>query len=721
MRQTIKGKLDHFIFHSSDTGYSVIVIVQKDGDKITATGCLPDNIANGASLLLTGEMVCHPKYGNQLKIEHFEEMIPTSEEDMIAFLGSGIIKGLGPSSAGKIVRHFGRETFDILDVCPDRLTEVKGVGRATAKKVGAAWEEQKRSRAAISFLLGYGITINLAAKIYKQYGDSTIQTVRKNPYSIADDVWGVGFKKADEIAANIGYPHDGYERCSAGIIFALKEIATSGSTFAIENSFVEYATELLAVTDENIYDALNKMSARHIVKWEDGRISLPVYDRAETKIALNILRILKARASRPVDGNPDLKTLFDDDRMEFDPVQEKAVKTAANSKFMVLTGGPGTGKTTITKAIINVFRKQKRDVLLAAPTGRAAKRMSEATGLEAITIHRLLEYGPNGTFGRNKDNPLIGDALVIDECSMIDTLLMNALMDAIPDGMCVYLVGDVDQLPSVGAGNVLHDIINSGVCPVVKLTRIFRQAMESRIVMNAHQIINGNMPNLQNSKDGDFFFMTREDPSDIAATVSDLASVRLPEYYNLSQSDVQVLSPMKKGPCGTDVLNRMIQQASNPYDGYSGMVKRGDMEFHKGDRVMQLKNDYDKNVFNGDIGTVAYVKDGTLYVRFEESGNEEAFIVPYDQKDLVDLSLAYACTVHKSQGSEYPIVVIPVTLSHYIMLQRNLLYTAVTRAKQRIVLVGTKKAVMTAVHNAEARKRNTMLCSRLNETFAHTH
>jgi exodeoxyribonuclease V alpha subunit len=560
------------------------------------------------------------------------------------------------------------------------------------------------------FLQDHGVSTAFGFRIYKAYGDKSIGAVKENPYRLADDIWGIGFKTADQIATKLGMEKDSYARCRAGLFYKLNQYADEGNCYVPFDELAEKSAETLGVEHHKIVMTLSHLiNENELKKEESDKIYLPPFYFSEAGVARRILNITHTGSSliSYVDGA--LNELQMTTSFKYDTTQIEAIKLAVASKFCVITGGPGTGKTTITKAIISLFRASGKTVLLAAPTGRAAKRMSEATSMEAKTIHRLLESKPPDGFKRNADNPLEGDVLLLDECSMIDIILMYNLLKALPDNMTVILVGDVDQLPAVGAGNVLSDIIESGAVPVVQLSKIFRQALGSRIITNAHTINAGRMPDLTGGKGGDFFFIpiNADDKTGIAGSIVELCSKRLPGYYKVDPiADIQVLTPMRRGEIGADNLNAMLQATLNTN---TVSLRRGATEYRIGDKIMQIKNNYDKDVFNGDIGVIRTVdpENKTLSAEFD------CGLIEYDVLELDELVLSYAITVHKSQGGEFPIVVMPFCMSHYVMLQRNLLYTGVTRAKRVLVIVGEKKAVGIAVRNNSATKRNTMLAERL--------
>ncbi|WP_290391220.1 ATP-dependent RecD-like DNA helicase, partial [uncultured Bacteroides sp.] len=625
------------------------------------------------------------------------------------YLGSGLVKGIGPVFAKSIVSKFGTETLNVIDNEPDRLLEVPKLGKKRVERIKESWEKQKDIKEVMVFLQGYGVSTAFAAKIYRKYEKESIKKVKDNPYQLADDIWGIGFKTADGIASKMGYEKNDPRRCRSGILYTLNQLAEDGHVYAEQDQLVETATKLLEAEDVSVRDALASMIETKDVIVDNEVVYLPPFYYAEDGSAKRLSALLSNIDSNDysIAAEPEMEYGTKTSGIVYDDVQQAAIQKALDSKFMVLTGGPGTGKTTTTQGIIEAFKARKKAILLAAPTGRAAKRMTEATGMEAKTFHRLLEYSPMDGYKRNEENRLEGDVLIVDECSMIDILLFYNLMKAIPEKMRLILVGDIDQLPSVGAGNVLRDIIDSNKIPVVRLTRIFRQAQTSRIVMNAHAINAGNFPNIQNGHETDFFFIKQENPDEIVKLIIGLVRDRLSKRYDYPPKEIQVLTPMQRGTVGAANLNIELQNALNP----SGpSLARGGYTYRQGDKVMQIRNNYDKSVFNGDIGyiTVVDTNERTLSVTFDNR------LVEYDISELDELVLAYAVTIHKSQGSEFPVVVMPITMKHYVMLQRNLIYTGITRAKKICVLVGTTKALAYAVHNQTVSKRNTKLTERLN-------
>lgn len=738
----IRCVVERITYQSPETGYSVLKCAVKNyNDLVTVVGNLVD--ANvGSVLLIDGNWKVDAKYGRQFLAESWEETMPATVFGIEKYLGSGLIKGVGPKFAKKIVQQFGTDTLEIIETDMQRLLEVPGIGKKRVDKIAKSWERQKEIKNVMLFLQDHGVSTAFAAKIYRQYGNESISKVKENPFRLADDIWGIGFKTADSIAMKLGIGKEAFIRLRSGIMYTLSELADEGHVYAERDQLIKKASALLEAEDTSIIMTMDQMlkdeelirekimvpqfapdevipedAAKEI---EKECIYLPPFYFAEVGVA-NKLKKLSAEPAadrlwvslmkaRQDTGNPelsvDVEKIQNTVNMEYDEVQVEAIRRAATAKVLVLTGGPGTGKTTTTQGIIAAYRAFGLHILLAAPTGRAAKRMTEATGLEAKTIHRLLEFKPPEGYEKNEETPLEGDVLIVDECSMIDIVLMNALMKAIPPHMRLILVGDIDQLPSVGAGNVLRDVIDSEVFPVVRLTRIFRQAQTSRIIMNAHKINAGQMPDTSNGKNTDFFFMTQEDPEEVAKKIVELVHKKLPGYYRTPASQIQVLTPMQRGVVGATNLNMALQEALNPQ---GEGLRRSGFVYRPNDKVMQIKNNYDKEVFNGDIGIIESVdmQDRTLLVNFDGRSIE------YDATELDELVHAYATTIHKAQGSEYPIVVMPVLMNHYVMLQRNLIYTGITRAKKILVMVGTKKALFYAVRNVTVTRRNTLLKERL--------
>ena len=729
----IRGVVERITYQNPENGYTVLKCsVKSYKELVTVIGSLLD-VNVGSVLLIYGNWKVDSRYGRQFAAESWEETLPATVFGIEKYLGSGLIKGVGPKYAKKIVAQFGTETLEVIETDISRLQEVDGIGKKRIKMIRDSWERQKEIKNVMLFLQDHGVSTSFAAKIYRQYGNESLDKMKENPFQMADDIWGIGFKTADGIAQKLGFAKEAYVRLRSGIMYTLSNLADEGHVFAYQKQLIAKAAELLEAEESSIVMTLDQMIMdKDLIcetvdyntdQAEMKAIYLPAFYYAEAGVAGKLKRLAQAPAAdrlwhalmdaRQKTGNEslsiDVSKIQEKVHMEYDEIQADAIRKAAVSKVMVLTGGPGTGKTTTTQGIIAAYRSFGLKILLAAPTGRAAKRMTEATGLEAKTIHRLLECKPPEGYQKNEDNPLEGDVLIIDECSMIDMILMNALLKAIPEGMRLILVGDIDQLPSVGAGNVLRDIIDSGVFPVVRLTRIFRQAQSSRIIMNAHAINEGKFPDISNGKNTDFFYIEKEDPEEAVQEIVRLVKNNLPRYYKTPWNHIQVLTPMQKGIVGAANLNLALQEALNPQgDG----LRRGGYLFRAGDKVMQIRNNYEKEIFNGDIGTVESVdlQERMLKVNFDQH------IIEYEASELDELVHAYATTIHKAQGSEYPIVVMPVLMNHYVMLQRNLIYTGITRAKKVLVIVGTRKALSYAVRNVTVTKRNTFLKERLCET-----
>ena len=682
--------VERITYQNEENGYAVIKCLAKGfNDLVTVVGNMPD-VHVGSVLYLGGTWRINGKYGRQFQMETFEETLPATVYGIEKYLGSGLVKGIGPKFAKRIVQKFGKDTLEVIETDPDKLLEVYGIGQTRVNRIKKSWQEQKEIKNIMLFLQGHDVSTSHATKIYKTYGDKSIEVVQENPYRLADDIWGIGFKTADTIATKLGFGHEKYVRLRSGMLYTLNQLSDDGHCYATRDMLLKTGAEMLDVEDSLLSMALDEMIRAEDVIIEDipakeeevpkeKAIYLPPFYYSEVGVARRLNDILHNTGGIRINPEGLPQRIQQKTGMRYDEVQMQGIMAAVTSKILVLTGGPGTGKTTTTLGIITAFREAGASILLAAPTGRAAKRLSEATGMEAKTIHRMLEAKPPEGYKRNDENPLEGDVLIVDECSMIDIMLMYNLLKAIPDTMTVILVGDIDQLPSVGAGNVLRDIIDSGCFPVVRLTRIFRQAQASRIIMNAHRINHGKMPDISNGKQTDFFFIDMDKEAqkrgikqDDTALLSEeaakeivaLVGSKLPRYYRIPPREIQVLTPMQRGVVGATSLNQSLQAAINPGD--MGL-KRGGFLFKAQDKVMQIRNNYDKDVYNGDIGVVGSVdmEDRSLVVIFD--GRE----VEYDASELDELVLAYATTIHKSQGSEYPIVVMPVLMTHFVMLQRR--------------------------------------------------
>ncbi len=739
--------VERITYQNSENGFSVIRCAAKGyHELVTVVGNMPD-VHVGSVLSLGGEWRMDAKFGRQFAMETFEETLPATALGIEKYLGSGLIKGIGPKYARKIVQKFGKETLEILEENPDALLSVPGIGKLRVERIKKGWQEQKEIKNIMLFLQGHDVSASHATKIYKTYGNESLKVVQENPYRLADDIWGIGFRTADTIARKLGFDSEKYVRLRSGLLYTLNRLSEDGHCYAVRDQLLRTGAELLEVGEDllsmtldemiRVQDVITEEFWKQEAEYRTGMpqitepetaIYLPPFFFAESGTAKRLGMILQHPGGIRIHPEGLAERVERKTGMQYDEVQKQAILTAAQSKVLVLTGGPGTGKTTTTLGIITAFREAKARLLLAAPTGRAAKRLSETTGMEAKTIHRLLEFKPSEGYQRKEDNPLEGDVLIVDECSMIDVMLMYNLLKAVPDAMTLILVGDIDQLPSVGAGNVLRDIIDSGCFPVVRLTRIFRQAQTSRIIMNAHRINAGTMPDLRGGKQSDFFFLDVEkqaagkgrNPKDsqvlaeeAAAAIVEMVHTKLPRYYGVPAREIQVLTPMQKSLAGAANLNQELQKTLNPDRGQAGL-RRGGVLFRTNDKVMQIRNNYDKEVFNGDIGIVGKVDEdeGSLQVLFEDGPSGQR-AVDYDISELDELVLAYATTIHKAQGSEYPVVVMPVLMSHFVMLQRNLVYTGITRAKKILLIVGTKKALAYAVRNVTVESRNTLLKERL--------
>ncbi|MBQ2462437.1 MAG: ATP-dependent RecD-like DNA helicase [Clostridia bacterium] len=726
--ERLEGSVAGTVFRNEENGYSVIMV--KAGRKaITCTGILPE-LAIGEQVVLTGTYVDHPQYGSQLKVASFEIIKPTTLSGIERFLASGLIKGVKTSSAKQIVEHFGEETLEVLSEHPERLQEIRGFGKKRWKMVAESYHQCMYLRNAMVFLQTYSIPSTLAQRIARKYGSDTEKTIRENPYRLCMEIDGIGFQTVDRIAASMGIAQESEYRLKAGLIYVLQEQSYSmGHCYLPAEELLRHAGALLHAPDALLEHALEELAADGSIKCErtdhDLRVYLPVFFQAEADVASRLLELYSSvpRGSRKK-GEQRIRAFEARHHVAFSALQREAILSALEFGVLIITGGPGTGKTTIIRCIISLLQDEG-EVTLCAPTGRAAKRMSEATGQEARTIHRLLESTGEGVFGHNEEEPLETSCVIVDEMSMVDILLMRSLLCALSPGTRLILVGDADQLPSVGAGNVLGDLLASSVLPAVRLTDIYRQSEESRIVVNAHRINHGEMPVL-NEKGTDFFFERKEMPRDTAETIVSLVATRLPGFIHCSGDEraqsIQVLAPQKKGDTGVIALNVMLQEALNPPAPDKPSITWGDRLFRKGDKVMQTKNDYNlawirhtprgeqegEGVFNGDIGTILDVDEeaNALTVRYDEDRDVE---YSASAGDLDNLDLAYAMTVHKSQGCEFPVVVIPVCGGPRLLLTRNLFYTALTRARSLVVLVGREQVIRDMVENNHIAHRYTAL------------
>lgn len=737
MSEALEGQLERIVYLNKNNNYTVAKLkVSGNPELVTVVGQLT-GITPGQVLKLSGDWEAHPKYGQQFKATGYSIGLPVQTHGIEKYLGSGLIKGIGPEMAKRLVRRFGTKALDVIERSPDDLLGVKGIGEKRLQMILGAWEDQREIRDVMIFLRGHGVSTGYSAKIFKQYGQNAIRVVRENPYRLASDIFGIGFLIADRIAEKVGIAKDAIIRAEAGILHVLEKMSDEGHVFVFYDQLLARAEALLEIDRTALEKAVGNLAASGRIVLEDSlpptlpsplkgeglgggddpsKAMTAVYLKAFHTAEVGLANRLKALLSVPIkdlgmDVRRTEKLVLQKLAIRLSKEQWAGLHTAVSQKVSILTGGPGTGKTTLVKAILAVFEAAGKEVLLCAPTGRAAKRLSEVTGHEARTIHRLLAYNfKNGGFQKNEKNPLDADVVIVDEASMVDTFLMYNLVKAVPMTATLILVGDVYQLPSVGPGNVLRDMIDSEQVPVVFLKEIFRQARKSLIIVNAHRINQGFSPTIPGSNRDtlqDFYFIQQEDPEKVLSTILELCCERIPDRFQLDPlSEIQVLSPMHKGIIGTTNLNRVLQQALNPSD---DIVERMGRIFKHGDKVMQIRNNYAKDVFNGDIGTISRI-----------DRDIEKIIVKYDCRavdykfvELDELVLAYAVSVHKSQGSEYGAVILPVTTQHFILLQRNLIYTGVTRAKELVVLIGTKQALAIALRNDKPQKRMTRLCDRM--------
>jgi exodeoxyribonuclease V alpha subunit len=717
MSETLEGHLERIVYFNEHNHYTVAKLkVTGNPELVTVVGGLA-GITPGQVLKLSGVWENHPKYGQQFKAIGYSVSLPAQIHGIEKYLGSGLIKGIGPEMAKRLVERFGTKALEVIERSPDDLLDVEGIGEKRLQMILRAWEDQKEVRDVMIFLQGHGVSTGYSAKIFKQYGQNAIRVVRENPYRLASDIFGIGFLIADRIAEKVGIAKDAIIRAEAGILHVLQKISDEGHVFVLYDELVDRAEVLLDIDRTALDTAVRNLAASgRIVLEEFGGGMTAVYLKAFYAAEVGLANRLKALLSVPIkglgmDARRTEKLVLQRLAIMLSKEQWAGLHSALSHKVSIITGGPGTGKTTLVKTILAVFEAAGREVLLCAPTGRAAKRLSEVTGHEAKTIHRLLAYNfKSGGFQKNEKNPLDADVVIVDEASMVDTFLMYHLVKAVPMTAALILVGDVYQLPSVGPGNVLRDMIDSQQVPVVFLKEIFRQAQESLIIVNAHRINQGFSPNIPDSNRDrvqDFYFIQQEDPEKVLSTILELCSERIPDRFKLDPlSDIQVLSPMHKGIVGTTNLNRVLQHALNPSD---DIIERMGRTFRRGDKVMQIRNNYAKDVFNGDIGTISQIDRDIekITVKYDSRA------VDYKSVELDELVLAYAVSVHKSQGSEYGAVILPVMTQHFILLQRNLIYTGVTRAKELVVLIGTKQALAIALRNDRPQKRMTRLCDRM--------
>jgi exodeoxyribonuclease V alpha subunit len=716
---SLTGSIERVTFHSSDSGFAVLRLkVKGRSELVTVVGHLP-SAAVGEFVEASGAWVINKEHGQQFKASAMRTTHPSSPEGIEKYLGSGFIKGIGPHFAKRLVHAFGLQVFQVIEQEPGRLTEVPGIGPGRQERITTSWHDQRVVREIMVFLQGHGLGTARAVRIYKTYGDDAIGIVKQNPYRLAYDIKGIGFKTADELAGRLGVDRNSPQRAQAGVGYALQQLTTEGHCAFPEEGLVKKAVELLGIEEAVIRAAIDhEIGHKRLIRDQVGEetcIYLAALYHAETQLAARIRRLAAGRHPLPsIDIEKALVWVEKQVGIQLAQAQLAAVALAATSKVLIITGGPGTGKTTIVNSILKIVTAKRVRCLLCAPTGRAAKRMTEATSHEAKTIHRLLEYDPASyAFKRNADNPLDADLVLVDEVSMMDLPLAYALVQAVPDHAALILVGDVDQLPSVGPGAVLSDMIASKAVATVRLTEVFRQAAQSQIIQAAYRVNSGQMPVFQVPVDqSDFYFVQAEDPDKAVDRVVQVVSDRIPQRFGFDPiNDIQVLTPMNRGVLGARNLNQLLQAKLNPPGDAKAQVERFGYTFRVGDKVLQTENDYNKDVFNGDLGVVTKVDLDESELSVDYDGR----VVVYDFGELDELMPAYAMSIHKSQGSEFPAVVIPVHTQHYMMLQRNLLYTGITRGKRLVVLVGMTKAVAIAVKRADAVKRYTALRSRLQD------
>src|SRR6056297_2121432 len=706
----IKGTIKRLVYHNEENGFVIArVDLQEPEKKETTVVGKMAAISIGETYQFKGKWNLDSRYGWQFNFDDYQIILTTTLEGLRRYLGSGLIKGVGPSTANRIVEQFGEKTLEVIEDYPEKLNEVEGIAQKRIGLIKKSWQEQKEIKRVMLFLQSYKITTGYAVKIFKQYGSKAIEKLKENPYCLVDDIFGIGFKIADKIAQNLGIENDSPSRIRAGIKYCLNENAGQGHCFVYYDAIIKMTAELLGITEEQVERECAYLDKSKEIIVQDNQVWLPQYFYAEKEVSQKISSLIRF-PQQLTQINIDLKIeqLEEKYKIKFATEQKKAIKEVLLHRVLILTGGPGTGKTTTTIGLIELFEDLGLKIVLAAPTGRAAKKLAEATRRTAKTIHRLLAYNPRERgFTKDEKNPIRADAIILDEVSMIDILLMNHLLKAVTENTFLILIGDIDQLPSVGPGNLLKDMIDSEVIPVIRLTHIFRQREKSLIVVNAHLVNQGKYPILKGKQERDFYFLKEEDPEKAAEKIIHLCTSRLPLSYHINPlRDIQILTPMYKGAVGANQLNQLMRNALNP-DGKS--LKYGHQQYKINDKVMQIRNNYDKEVFNGDIGNIKEInlEEQVIKVLFYSR------IIEYDFSELNELVLAYAITVHKSQGSEYPVVVIPMLTQHFLLLQRNLLYTAITRARKMVVIVGTNKALWIAIKNNKTVKRNTFLRERL--------
>lgn len=713
--ETLSGSIERIVFHNPDTGFCVLrvkVSHRKDPVVVTAT---TTGVSPGENIECSGQWAHNKSYGMQFQAAQFATLAPTTLKGMEKYLGSGLVKGIGPHLAKQLVGAFKEEVFNVIDQTPDRLLKLPGIGKKRKDQLIAAWQEHRGVRNIMVFLQSHGLGTARAVRIYKTYGDQAIHKVRENPYRLAGDIYGIGFKIADTLAKELGIPSDSLIRAQAGLRHILKEFTKQGHCGTPKDQLIEASETLLEIPKKIIEEAIRAELAEQNIIEEKSLLFITELYQAERSVAKHLQRLQNSKRIPPwskLNTAKALAWLAQELKIQPSPSQQQAIDQALHSKVSIITGGPGVGKTTVLSSLLRIIGQQGANMMLCAPTGRAAKRLSEATGLPAKTIHRCLEFDPiTKRFKRHANNPLSTDLLVVDEISMLDIILMNQLLKAIPDHASLIMVGDIDQLPSIGPGSVLADMIASSIIPVARLTEIFRQANTSQIIINAHRINQGQMPiNTQSSDLSDFYFIETKSPEETYDKLLHVVAERIPQRFGFHPlRDIQVLTPMNRSSLGAHSLNVGLQQRLNPHA--EPKIKHFEQSFAPGDKIIQLVNNYDKEVFNGDIGSIKYIdlKEKTLTVDYLDK------LVSYDFDELDEINLAYATTIHKSQGSEYPAVVIPLTLQHFTLLERNLLYTGVTRGKKLVVLVGEVKALAIAVKKIKSNARFTKLAERLRE------